>query len=224
MLAEELQLATAMRRLERFEEAAAEQSRQHPHRQEEAGPAGDPACAVRRQAAAGNDAVHVGMVRERRSPGVQDQGHADVRPQMFRVGREGALGLGGDLEQQGIDHRLVGVGDGTDRRRQGEHHMEIVHRQQIGLTGFEPTPCSTGLALRAMPVSAGVVGDLAIPAGVAVEHMPTQRRAAALLDGRHDLELAQAQVVMLSLPPGRTQGTEDVRDLQGGTPHDRGLR
>jgi len=143
---------------------------------------------------------------------------------MFRVGSDGAQGRGGDLEQQGIDHRLVGVGNGTDRRRQGEHHVVIVHRQQIGLTRIEPTPGGTGLALRAMPVSAGIVGDLAMPAGVAAEHMPTQRRAAALLDGRHDLELAQAQVVMLGLPPGRTHGAEDVRALQGGTPHDRGLR
>jgi len=47
---------------EAFEEEAAEQARQHAHRQEEAGLAGDPARAVRRQAAAGNDDVDMGMM------------------------------------------------------------------------------------------------------------------------------------------------------------------
>jgi len=47
---------------EAFEEEAAEQARPHAHRQEEAGLAGDPARAVRRQAAAGNDDVDMGMM------------------------------------------------------------------------------------------------------------------------------------------------------------------
>ncbi len=85
--------------------------------------------------------------------------------------------FGGDLEQQPIDHRLVGVGDGADRRRQGKHHMVILHRQQIGLPGFEPALRGAGLALRAMPVAAGVVGDLVVLAGRAAQHMSAQRRA-----------------------------------------------
>jgi hypothetical protein len=50
--------------------------------------------------------------------------------------------------------------------------------------------------------------------------MPTQRRAAALLNGRHDLELAQTQVTLVSLAPSRSVSTEDVGDLQGGPHHD----
>jgi hypothetical protein len=44
--------------------------------------------------------------------------------------------------------------------------------------------------------------------------MSAQRRGAALFDGRHDLQLSQAQVCTLS--PGRPVGTEDIRDLQHG--------
>jgi hypothetical protein len=43
----------------------------------------------------------------------------------------------------------------------------------------------------------------------------TQRRAAALLDGRHHFELAQAQVTALRGAPGRAMLAEDVGDLQG---------
>ena len=97
-----------------------------------------PSARRRRQPAAGDDAVHVRMVRQRRAPGVQDQGHADLRTQMLGIGGDGAQRLGGDIEQQAVDHGLVVIGDGADRRRQGEHHVVVVHRQQFGLAGLEP--------------------------------------------------------------------------------------
>ena len=57
----------------------------------------------------------------------------------------------------------------------------------------------------------------------AMQHMSSQRRAAALFDGRHDLELPQAQMGLLSLPPRRTVSAKNIRDLQCGTHHDRDL-
>ena len=50
--------------------------------------------------------------------------------------------------------------------------------------------------------------------GRATQHMAAERGAAALLDGRHHLELAEAQVTALGLAPGRPVGTEDIRDLE----------
>jgi hypothetical protein len=44
--------------------------------------------------------------------------------------------------------------------------------------------------------------------------MSTQRRGAALFDGRHDLQLSQAQ--RYSLSPRWAMDAEDVRDLQHG--------
>ena len=70
-----------------------------------------------------------------------------------------------------------------------------------------------------MPVAAGIVGDLVAPATLTAQYMPTQRRAAALFDGRHDLELTQAQVRALSLAPSGPMQTEDVGDFQGEAPH-----
>ena len=49
--------------------------------------------------------------------------------------------------------------------------------------------------------------------------MPSKGEAAALFDGRHDLQLAQAQVTLLVRSPSRPVGAEDIRDLQGGTFH-----
>ena len=133
VLAEELQRPAAMQRVELLEEAPAEQAREHAHRQEEAGPAGDPALAVRRQPAAGHDPVHVRVMRQRRAPGVQHQCCADACAQVLRIGGDGQQRLGGDVEQQAVDHGLVLVGDVGDRRRQREDHVVVLHRQQIGL-------------------------------------------------------------------------------------------
>ena len=75
-----------------------------------------------------------------------------------------------------------------------------------------------------MAVAAGVIGDLVAPTTFTAQHMSPQRRAAALLDGRHDFELAQAQVPTLSVAPSGPMDTEDVGDLEGGPPHDGALR
>src|SRR5678816_583435 len=138
---------------------------------------------------------------------------------MFRVGGDGEQGLGSNLEQQAIDHGLVLVGDVGDRRRQREHHVVILYRQQIGLTRLKPTLRGTGLALRTVAIAARVVGDLNLRAALAAQDMSTQRRAAALLDGRHNLELPQAQVRALSLAPSGSMLTEDVGDFQGTASH-----
>jgi hypothetical protein len=61
--------------------------------------------------------------------------------------------------------------------------MEIADREQVGLAGGEPVPRRRALALGAMPVAAGVVGDPAVAAILAALDMTTERGRAALLDG-----------------------------------------
>ena len=73
------------------------------------------------------------MVRQRRAPGVEHRGDADAGAEVLGVGRDGGHGLGRDREQDVVDHGLVLVGDIRDGGRQREHHMEVRHRQQIGL-------------------------------------------------------------------------------------------
>ena len=99
VLAEELELTVPMGVLQLFEEAAPEQTRQHPHREEEARLARHPPIGIGREAAAGYDAVHVRMVSQGRTPGVQHQGRADAGTQVLRIGGDRAQGLGGDVEQ-----------------------------------------------------------------------------------------------------------------------------
>jgi len=166
----------------------------------------------------------VRMMGERRAPGVQHEGGANACPQVLAIGGNRKQCLGGDVEQHAVDECFVLVRERSDRRWQGEHEVVGLDRQQIGLPRFKPALGGTRLALRAMAVAAGVVGDLIAAAAIAAQYVPTQCRASALFDGRHDLELSQTQVALLSSAPSWAVSTEDVGDLQGGTPHEGALR
>src|SRR5690242_9462536 len=67
-----------------------------------------------------------------------------------------------------------------------------------------------------MPVTAGVVGDLRMAALVvlAARDMAAERCRAAVLDRRHHLELAEADVAGVGLAPRRAMAAQDIRNLQ----------
>src|SRR5882762_8934012 len=63
--------------------------------------------------------------------------------------------------------------------------MIVRHRQQIGFARRQPVLCRRALALRAVPVAAGVVRDLAVRALLAARDMAAERGRAATLDRGH---------------------------------------
>ena len=151
---------------------------------------------------------------------MQYQGESNPCTQMPRVSGDGLHRFGSCFEQDGVDHRLVAIGQVTDRRWQGKHQMVILDRQQVGLALFEPAMSRATLALRAMPVTAGVVSDLLVLAGRTTQYMTTEYLTTTSLDGRHHLELAEANVTRMRLTPYWSLGTEDIRDLQRLSGHD----
>ena len=72
--------------LQVFQEQATKETGKHPDGQEEPRPAGDPPGAVRREAAAGDDAVQMGVQSQRLPPGME----------------HGEETMGGDLERLGL--------------------------------------------------------------------------------------------------------------------------
>jgi hypothetical protein len=129
-------------------------------------------------------------------------GEADPGPEMLGVGGNGDQRLGRGLEQDGVDRRLVLVGDVGDRRRQREDHTVVRHRQELGRAVGQPRLRRRALALGAMAVAAGVVGDAGVVAFLAARDMtgpgldpgarpcggarsPTSPSAGRGSDGRH---------------------------------------
>src|SRR6202046_3659174 len=86
---------------------ARETSARAPDGQEEPRLAGDPALAIGRDAAAGNEAVQMRMVHPVLPPGVKHSEEADFGAEMFRIGGDDAQCLRGCLEQNVVDCDLV---------------------------------------------------------------------------------------------------------------------
>ncbi len=156
-LAEERQRARRVGIGEPGQEEPPEQAGEHPHRQEEAGPACDPSLPIVRDAAARHDDVEVRVMGHRRAPAVQHGGEADAGAQVPGIGGDREQRLRCRAEQQVVDHGLVLIGDRGDLGRQGEDHVVVVDRQQIGLARAEPVLRRRTLALGTMPVAARVV-------------------------------------------------------------------
>jgi len=161
----------------------------------------------------------MGMMRQCRTPGVQHHGDTDARAEVLGIGGDRAQGFGGRLEQQVIDHGFVLISEVADRCRQCEHRMEILDGQQLGLACGKPTLCRRGLALRAMPITTRVVGDLRVLTIGTAQHVTAEFGAPTALDGAHDFELAKTEPAALLQSKGITAGAENIRDLQGGARH-----
>ena len=135
-----------------------------------------------------------------------------MRAPRFGVGGDGDQGLGGGPEQEVVDGGLVLERDRADRRRQGEDDVIIGDRQKLRLAVGEPLPRRRALALRAMAVAAGIVGDAFVRAVLAALDVSAERGGATGLDRRHDLQLAEADVAGVGLAPRRPMGAKDVGD------------
>ena len=97
---------------------------------------------------------------------------------------------------------------------QREDQMEVPHGQQLRLARRQPCLCRTRLALGAVAVAAGIIGDVLVRAVLAARNMAAERRRAAALDRAHHLHLIEADVACVGRTPGSTMGAEDIRNLQ----------
>jgi hypothetical protein len=83
-------------------------------------------------------------------------------------------------------------------------------------------PLSAGqtLALRTVPIAAGIVGDAGFATILATFDMTAERRRSAGFDRRHDAALSRGQTAGLIDTIGGAVAAEDVRHLERG-PHAR---
>jgi hypothetical protein len=94
-----------------------------------------------------------------------------------------------------------------------EDDMEIADRQQVGFALGQPGARSGTLAFGTVSVAAAIVGNAPVPAVLAGIDVTAERRRAAGLNRRHDLELGQAQVTGLGGTIAGPFSSEDIGDL-----------
>ena len=215
----QVQAALAVGVFEGLEEEGAEAAREDADGQEEAGPAGDPAIALRGEAAAGDDAVQMGVEGKIRAPGMQDGEEADRGAEVLGVGGDLAQGAGCGAEEQGVECALVLQGDRGDRGGQREDDMEILAVQQFVPALGDPGGAGGALALGAVAVAAGTVAVAAVPAAVALLDLAAEGGGAAFLDGGHDTPLQGGQGMAATCAEGVPVVLEDIRDFESRAGH-----
>ena len=95
-----------------------------------------------------------------------------------------------------------------------EHHVEVGHVEQFRLTVLEPLGPRETLALRAVPVAAGVVGDALMAAVAAPLDMTAERGGAATLDRGHGTPPRGGQRRAMLVTESRAEVAEHIRHFQ----------
>src|SRR5512139_3118634 len=161
------------------------------------------------------------MVHEVLAPGVQDGDEADPSTQVFGVVREFQERLGYRAEQEVIQDPLVHDGQGIELGGDGEDHVEVLHRQEVLCSCLYPLLLAEGLALGAVAVPAGVVGDLDMAAVLAPVLVPAKSCRPAGLDGAHGAQVVARQWMGVSVL--RAVPAEDIRHLDAARGPHQGL-
>src|SRR5713226_6780177 len=103
--------------------------------------------------------MDMGMKPELLTPGMQHGEEAQFRAEVSRIASDFEKSFRTGAEQQIVDDFLVLQSQWSELRRKCEDHMDVVRREKFSLTCGDPPFPSAGLTLRAVPVSAAVVGD-----------------------------------------------------------------
>src|SRR5437763_11576311 len=93
--------------------------------------------------------------------------------------------------------------------------MDVARREKFLTTRLEPTVASVGLTLRAVPVTAAVVGDgRTVPAVGALIEMPAQGGGATARDGLQHFEVLPGDPPAASFDEGATRGANQIGHLK----------
>lgn len=144
-------------------------------------------------------------------PGVQDQRERRRAAEPARVGGK----VGERRRRHGKEqlvHRPRALSDEpVEGVRQGEHHMEIRHRQELLAPFRQPVFLGSRLTLRAVPVATRVIDVANHPATVAGLDMAAEERRATGDDRPPDFRQARRQSA-----PGEERRPVSAEDLGQG--------
>ena len=202
---------------EDVQDLAAEQLAHDLDGEEEVAAKATEAKPIERQAAWGDDRVHVGVEAKVAGPGMQDERGAEDRAEPALAELE--QGLGGSMKERVEDHLRSAASERPQFRRKREDDVEVPDIEQPLAALLDPMLLGERLTLRAVPVAARMVRMVLVPARRAVLDMASERRCAALLDVRQHPLLLTRQRVQDFEP--RAVRAHDVADVELRSP---GLR
>ena len=164
--------------------------------------------------------MDVGVKQQILAPGVEDRKESDLRSKMFGIGGDLRQSLSNRSEQQVVEFFRILPDQRVEQMGQREHDVEVTGGQQFLLPSFDPSLTRLRLALGAVAVPAGVVGEPPIlSASQALIDMTTEERGPATHDSAHDLQLLETEPALMLLDESVAQRAEDIGHLHGGPAH-----
>jgi hypothetical protein len=163
--------------------------------------------------------VDVRMTDQGLPPRVKDAQHADLRPEMSRIGGDLAKRRRARLKEPSVQPGTIPIHQRQEPMREREDDVHIRYVEELPLASVQPALSRLCLTLRAVPVPTRVVGDGLMPAGVTPIEMASEGCRATARDRPKYRALLRAQPRML-LDKGITLRVEDIGHLHGGPAHD----
>jgi len=151
------------------------------------------------------------MVHEVLSPSVQDTDKPDLSTKMLGISGKFAKRLRDRLEQNVIEDFLIPQNKRIDFRRNSKNHMEVWYRKEIFFPLFKPFFFFKELALRAMPVSARVVGYLDTATAVTLIYMASKLCSSASFYSPHGADMVKRYFMGRSV--NISMFTKDIRNF-----------
>jgi len=208
------------RPVEGVADLGAEDSGECVSREQEAAVGGfAPSFAAFGQSARGDEEMDMGVVGEVASPGVKHGQDTEGGADPLRIVCEELESRCGLAQEQVVDDALVGPREGSQLGGEGEGEKVVGTRQEALVQPFEPELCGAVVALRAVAVAAGMVGEVEVSAIVAAEHRASENRSPAGKDVRHRPGVRGQHAGAKGLSIGGPGAAEDFRQLDhGGNP------
>ena len=111
------------------------------------------------ETAGGNDAVEMRVQSQVLSPGVQNAEEADLGSEVLGVGRNFEHGLSAGAEEQIVEQPWIALTERVQLVGQGKDDVEVGHAEQILFAPCQPALACLSLALGAVAVATGVIGN-----------------------------------------------------------------
>src|SRR5277367_5698184 len=167
--------------------------------------------------------MEVRMMMQILPPGMEYRYEADPRAQIFGIGSDLQEGFRRGAKEHAVHNPLVLEGYGRDHLRQREDNVKVLDREQLGGASVEPRRAGCALALWAMAIAAGAIGDRAMAAAVALFDVATERRGAAGRDVPQRFPLASGERSAIGIEISWAMDAENIGQLQRGRRHGAGI-
>src|SRR5467141_3695001 len=153
-------------------------------------------------------------------PGVQHGEEANFRAEVSRMASDFEKCFRTGAEQQIVDDFLILQGQWRELRWKCEDHMDVARREKFSLPCGDPPFPGSGLTLRAVPVSAGVVRDGGtMPAAGALIEMTAECGGAAARNGQQHFDVLPAEPLAVSFDEGSSCAADEIGHLEGRPAH-----